>query len=35
LQGELSITSRDLLRDIATEIEWAKVSQIAPSDYLS
>ena len=35
LQGELSITSRDLLRDIAAEIEWAKVSQIAPSDYLS
>jgi DNA helicase II / ATP-dependent DNA helicase PcrA len=35
LQGELSITSRDLLRDIATEIEWAKVSQIAPTDYLS
>jgi DNA helicase-2/ATP-dependent DNA helicase PcrA len=35
LQGELSITSRDLLRDIATEIEWAKVSQIAPSDYLN
>ena len=35
LQGELSITSRDLLRDVATEIEWAKVSQIAPSDYLS
>jgi DNA helicase-2/ATP-dependent DNA helicase PcrA len=35
LQGELSISSRDLLRDIATEIEWAKVSQVAPSDYLS
>ena len=35
LQGELSISSRDLLRDIATEIEWAKVSQIAPSDYLT
>ncbi len=35
LQGELSITSRDLLRDIATEIEWAKVSQVAPSEYLS
>lgn len=35
LQSELSITSRDLLRDIATEIEWAKVSQIAPSDYLA
>jgi len=35
LQGELSSSSRDLLRDIATEIEWAKVSQISPSDYLS
>ena len=35
LQSELSTTSRDLLRDIATEIEWAKVSQIAPSDYLA
>ena len=35
LQGELSISSRDLLRDIATEIEWAKVSQVSPSDYLS
>ena len=35
LQSELSITSRDLLRDIATEIEWAKVSQIAPSDFLA
>ena len=35
LQGELSISSRDLLRDIATEIEWAKVSQISPADYLS
>ena len=35
IQSELSITSRDLLRDIATEIEWAKVSQIAPSDYLA
>jgi DNA helicase-2/ATP-dependent DNA helicase PcrA len=35
LQSELSITSRDLLRDIATEIEWAKVSQVAPADYLS
>ena len=32
LQSELSTTSRELLRDIATEIEWAKVSQIAPSD---
>ena len=35
LTGELSITSRDLMRDIATEIEWAKVSQVAPADYLS
>jgi DNA helicase-2/ATP-dependent DNA helicase PcrA len=35
LQSELSTTSRELLRDIATEIEWAKVSQIAPSDYLA
>jgi DNA helicase-2/ATP-dependent DNA helicase PcrA len=35
LQSELSTTSRDLLRDIASEIEWAKVSQIAPSDYLA
>ena len=35
LQGELSITSRDLLRDIATEIEWAKVNQIAPEDILA
>ncbi len=35
LQSELSTTSRELLRDIATEIEWAKVSQVAPSDYLA
>ena len=35
LSGELSITSRDLIRDIASEIEWAKVSQVAPVDYLS
>jgi DNA helicase-2/ATP-dependent DNA helicase PcrA len=35
LTGELSITSRDLIRDIASEIEWAKVSQVAPADYLS
>lgn len=32
LAGE--IKSRDLVRDIATEIEWAKVSQLAPEDYL-
>jgi len=33
LTGTLPSTSRELLRDIATEIEWAKVSQIAPEDY--
>ncbi|NCV08236.1 MAG: ATP-dependent helicase, partial [Actinobacteria bacterium] len=35
LTGELSITSRDLMRDIASEIEWSKVSEVAPVDYLS
>ena len=35
LTGELALSSRDLMRDIASEIEWAKVSQVAPSDYLS
>lgn len=34
LTRTLSATSRELLRDIATEIEWAKVSQIAPEDYM-
>ena len=34
LTGEIRITSRETMRDIATEIEWAKVSQVAPSDYL-
>ena len=33
LQGTLSITSRDLMRDIASEIEWAKSSQVVPEDY--
>jgi DNA helicase-2/ATP-dependent DNA helicase PcrA len=33
LTKSLASTSRELLRDIATEIEWAKVSQIAPEDY--
>ena len=35
LQGTININSRDTLRDIANEIEWAKVSQIGPTDYLS
>jgi DNA helicase-2/ATP-dependent DNA helicase PcrA len=34
LAGEIRITSREIMRDIATEIEWAKVSQVAPIDYL-
>ncbi|CAB5240347.1 unannotated protein [freshwater metagenome] len=34
LQASIPINSRDLLRDIAAEIEWAKVSQIAPEDYI-
>ena len=34
LNGEIRVTSRETMRDIATEIEWAKVSQIAPIDYL-
>jgi DNA helicase-2/ATP-dependent DNA helicase PcrA len=34
LSGEIRITSRETMRDIATEIEWAKVSQVAPIDYL-
>ena len=33
LTGEIRITSRETMRDIATEIEWAKVSQVAPIDY--
>jgi DNA helicase-2/ATP-dependent DNA helicase PcrA len=34
LAGPLGTSSRDLLREIATEIEWAKVSQIAPENYI-
>lgn len=34
LTGEIRVTSRDVMRDIATEIEWAKVSQVAPIDYV-
>jgi DNA helicase-2/ATP-dependent DNA helicase PcrA len=34
LTGDIRITSRETMRDIATEIEWAKVSQVAPIDYL-
>lgn len=34
LVGQIGNSSRDLLRDIASEIEWAKVSLIAPQDYI-
>ena len=35
LAGELRATSRELMRDIASEIEWAKVSQVAPEDFVN
>ncbi len=34
LSGSIRATNRELMRDIASEIEWAKVSQVAPSDYV-
>jgi DNA helicase-2/ATP-dependent DNA helicase PcrA len=34
LTNELRATNRELMRDIAAEIEWAKVSEIAPPDFL-
>ena len=34
LSESIRSTNRELMRDIATEIEWAKVSQVAPSDYI-
>ena len=34
LTSILPATSRELLRDVATEIEWAKVSMIPPEDYM-
>jgi DNA helicase-2/ATP-dependent DNA helicase PcrA len=34
LTSEISLHNRDLMRDIATEIEWAKVSQVAPEDFI-
>ena len=35
LTSSLSITNRELMRDIASEIEWAKVSEVAPEDFLN
>jgi len=34
LNDALRTTNRELMRDIASEIEWAKVSQVAPTDYI-
>ena len=34
LSDSVRVTNRELMRDIASEIEWAKVSQVAPSDYI-
>ena len=34
LSDSVRATNRELMRDIASEIEWAKVSQVAPSDYM-
>lgn len=34
LSESLRATNRELMRDIASEIEWAKVSQIAPPDFV-
>ena len=35
LSSSLSITNRELMRDVASEIEWAKVSEVAPEDFLN
>lgn len=34
LSDQLRSSNRELMRDIASEIEWAKVSQVAPSDFI-
>ncbi len=35
LTSEIAVHNRELMRDIATEIEWAKVSQVAPEDIVN
>jgi len=35
LVGSISVTNRELMRDIASEIEWAKVSEVAPEDFIN
>jgi DNA helicase-2/ATP-dependent DNA helicase PcrA len=34
LTNSISSHNREMMRDIASEIEWAKVSQVAPEDYV-
>ena len=34
LSDQLRASNRELMRDIAAEIEWAKVSQVAPTDFV-
>lgn len=34
LTAHIATNNRELMRDIATEIEWAKVSQVAPEDFM-
>jgi DNA helicase-2/ATP-dependent DNA helicase PcrA len=35
LESQLTITNRELMRDVAQEIEWAKVSQVSPDDFIN
>lgn len=35
LTSEIATHNRELMRDIATEIEWAKVSQVSPEDFIN
>lgn len=35
LSESIRVTNRELMRDIASEIEWAKVSQIGPEDFVA
>jgi len=35
LSETIRVTNRELMRDIASEIEWAKVSQVGPEDFVS
>lgn len=35
LSASISIQNREIMRDIASEIEWAKVSEVSPDDFLN